>query len=604
MTSLLRLSLSRLALPVALAGALVVACRGKGAGESGRASTITVPSPARAASPALLEATLRKQRLSNVVAYIPPQCFAKTRASDSEPAKNPCYVCHVDSPAPNFAADGDLQLLLSLPAAAAQNPWTNFFEPPVAERARMSDLEVAGYVRQTNYFAEDGAIALARNLASPPFEWDVDGDGRWGGYQPDVWFRFDERGFDHTPAGAPTGWRAFGYYPFPGAFFPTNGSADDVLVRLDPRLQEDRSGRFDPRIYELNFAIVEALVMRRDVPIDPIDEAEVGFDVDLDGRRGRADRVAFDEAPEGTGGTRMHYAGLAGEDERGGRFPIAPGLFPLGTEFFHTVRYLDADPAGVVGMAPRMKEVRYAKKVSYLGYEALRGRAAADAREQMKARDGSRHVNWQGERGIDNGQGWLFQGFIEDEAGALRPQTREETTYCAGCHGGIGATTDSIFSFGRKVGPGELARGWFHWSQRDLRGLAEPRRADGSYEYATYLEQAGAGDDLRENTEVVRRFFDDGGHLRGAEVRALHDNVARLLLPSAERALDLDRAYVAVVRGQAFARGRDAILAPSKNVYSTAPIGEPTGIGRSVAFAPPESRPYGTVPRIRSARWK
>ena len=43
-------------------------------------------------------------------------------------------------------------------------------------------------------------------------------------------------------------------------------------------------------------------------------------------------------------------------------------------------------------------------------------------------------------------------------------------------------------------------RGWFHWSQHDLRGIPEPKRSDGQYEYATYLQQAGAGDDLRENT--------------------------------------------------------------------------------------------------------
>ena len=338
-------------------------------------------------------------------------------------------------------------------------------------------------------------------------------------------------------------------------------------------------------MYELNLAIVEALVTRMDVTIDPEDETTLGFDLDLDGRLGRANHVAFDAAPEGGGTTRMHYAGLAGAEEDAGRFPIAPGLFPAGTEFFHTVRYLDVDAGGVVTMAPRMKEVRYAKKVAYLGYEALRGRAAADAREQAQSRDGSRHVNWQGERGVDNGQGWVFQGFIEGKGGALRPQSREETTYCAGCHGGIGATTDSIFSFPRKLGPSAMARGWFHWSQHDLRGLPEPKRSDGLYEYATYLQQAGAGDELRGNSEVMRRFFDARLRPRASELRRLRDDVSRLLLPSAERALDLDRAYRAVVDRQAFVRGRDAVLAPSPNVYATAPLGEPTGIRAAVPFA-------------------
>ena len=56
-----------------------------------------------------------KQQLSNVVAYIPPQCFTKTPAVGAEPAKNPCYVCHASFAAPNFNDDGNLQLSLLLP---------------------------------------------------------------------------------------------------------------------------------------------------------------------------------------------------------------------------------------------------------------------------------------------------------------------------------------------------------------------------------------------------------------------------------------------------------------------------------------------------------
>lgn len=569
------------------AGAVaLVACHGRESQEraslaagDGGTSEAAVAS-ASVASSAALEAKLQKRRLQNVVAYIPPQCFTKTQAEGSGTAKNPCYVCHVDSAAPNFASDGNLQVTLSLPAAAADNPWKNLFAPPVAGAPRASDEDVLAYVRAGNYFDRGLGLALAKALEALPGEWDIDGDGKWDGYVPDVWFAFDERGFDHAPGGAPTGWRAFAYYPFPGTFFPTNGSTDDVLIRLDARLQKDRAGRIDQGIYELNLAVVEALITRQDVPIDPVDEAALGLDVDLDGRLARADRVAFDAAPD-----RMHYAGLAGDEQRGGRFPMAPGLFPLGTEFFHTVRYLDVDAGGAVTMAPRMKEVRYAKKTTFLGYDALRGRAALDAREQLVSRDGSRRVNWQGERGVDNGQGWVFQGFIESKDGTLRPQSREETTFCAGCHGGIGATTDSVFSFARKLGATQWARGWFHWSQRGLRGLAEPKRSDGRYEYTTYLEEAGAGDELRENREVLGRFFDARGELRTSEVRQLHDDVSRLLLPSAGRALDLDRAYRAVVEQQSFDRGRDAVLAPSRNVLATVIPGQPTGITSPVAAA-------------------
>ncbi len=527
-------------------------------------------------------------RLPNPIAYIPSQCFTKTRTA-SGVAKNPCYACHGRSEPPNFANDGDLQTTLSLPPAAAKNPWTNLIEPPsigAPSGDASPDDDVLRYVRQSNYFDDGRRLVLSETLSGTlPQGWDLDGDQVWGGFKPDVRFAFDDRGFDRLPDGSPTGWRAFAYYPFLGTFFPTNGSTDDVLVRLDPALQRTADGRFDQTTYEVNLAIVEALITRSDVAIDPVDEAALGVDLDGDGRLGRAARVAFD-AGDGKGSTRMHYVGRAGDDERAGRFPIAPGLFPLGTEFFHTVRYLDVGPDGIVTMAPRMKEVRYAKKVKFLDYKALERQVAADAREQAESPNGARRVYWRRERGIDNGQGWLFQGFIEDAGGKLRPQSREESSFCGGCHGGIGATSDAIFSFARKLGPDQPARGWFHWSQHSIRGLPEPRRRDGQYEYTYYLQQAGAGDELRENAEVVHRFFDERGDLRPAEIEGLHHDIAQLLLPSADRALALDRAYRAIVRAQSFIFGRDAVLAPATNVYADVPLGQKTGIARSIDIGP------------------
>ena len=114
---------------------------------------------------------------------------------------------------------------------------------------------------------------------------------------------------------------------------------------------------------------------------------------------------------------------------------------------------------------------------------------------------------------------------------------------CVGCHGGIGATTDSIFSLPRKLSTGGPAGGWFHWTQHGLSGLREPRRRDGRYEYTLYLEANRAGDELRENAEVLARFFDDQGVLRPAEIARLHADIGTLLMPSRARAIDLDRAY-------------------------------------------------------------
>jgi hypothetical protein len=527
----------------------------------------------------------RSPRLANRIAYIPPQCFTETRAVGGDGlAKNPCYVCHTRSEPPNYTNDDELQMSLSLPVPAKTNPWTNLFDPPIAHVPRLSDDEILAYVRRSNYFDDRGNLELAAALDALPPAWDTNGSGKWDGFVPDVWFRFDDRGFDHRPDGSPTGWRAFAYYPFPGIFLPTNGSMDDVAIRLDPVLRRDKNGRDDEAIYEVNLAIVEALIRRTSIAIDAVDETTLGVDLDLDGRLGTASRVAFDAAPDDSGRTRMHYVGLAHEKETSAFFPIAPGLFPIGTEFFHTVRYLDVGPDGVVRLAPRMKEVRYAKKVRWASYEISRANVAREAQDQAESSNGTHEPHWANERGLFT-RTWLLQGFIESGDGSLRPQTFEETAFCEGCHAGIGTTTDSTFSFARKIGEGGPAGGWFHWSQHDLRGLAEPKRADGEYEYTFYLRQAGGADELRENTEIARRFFDDHRVLRPAEIAHLHRDISHLLLPSPGRALDLDRAYRAIVQAQSFDKGRDVVLAAARNAYANVPLGQSTGVRKAVAMA-------------------
>jgi hypothetical protein len=513
----------------------------------------------------------RRFSLANRFAYIPAQCYAKTR-DEAGQASNPCYACHVRSEPPNYASDADLQLTLSFPPAAGTNPWTNVLDPPASHVPHASDDDVLAYVRSSNYF-DDGGLTLARTLDILPGE-DGTGHRAWTGFRPDAWYSFDERGFDHRPDGTYSGWRAFAYYPLLGTFFPTNGSMDDVLIRLDPRLEEDIAGRPDPRIYAVNLAIVESLVSRRDVPIDPVDERPLGVDLDRDGTLGRATRVAF--------GKSMRYVGRANA-EPAGAFPIGPGLFPLGTEFLHSVRYLDVGPDGAVAMAPRMKELRYARKVRWLSDGELERKVAQESAEQSASPDGVTYFVPQDDRGVYNGVGWLFQGLIEGADGALRPQSYEETVACVGCHGGIGATTDSIFSLPRKVAPTSEQRGWYHWTQHRLGGLAEPRRRDGRYEYTLYLEANRGGDELHENTEVLARFFDSEGHLRPAPVARLHGEIGTLLLPSPARAIELDRAYQAIVKTQSFVRGRDAVLSPASHVYARAPVGERTGIDRAIA---------------------
>jgi hypothetical protein len=496
---------------------------------------------------------------------------------------NPCFVCHQKSTAPNYLDDADVQLAYALPGPALRNPWTNLFVDRRQAVAAVPDAEILAYVRQDNYRARDGSPLLEEVLARVPAEWDGNGNGTWDGWTPDVRFHFDARGFDRRPDGGYTGWRAYGSFPFPGTFWPTNGSFGDALIRLPEPFRQSAEGAFDVETYALNLAITEALIARRDVEIPPTHEARVGVDLDGDGKLGTARRVKY--VWVAGQGTPLRWVGAAQALQKAGKVHLAAGLFPEGTEFAHGVYYLDVVD-GVPRPSRRMKELRYMTKRSWMTYGAHELAAASEMLEAEKQPDATRAILGNGELGVGNRAGWLLQGFIEDARGALRPQSREETAYCMGCHSGVGATDDSVFSFGRKL-PGSAPQGgWFHFSQHGLKGLPEPRRADGRYEYTHYLEQNGAGDELRANTEVLARFFGPDGQLRPEAVEALHTDISTLLLPSAERALQLDKAYRVIVREQSFLRGRDATLAPASNVHrdlSDAPVELATGIAEPVA---------------------
>lgn len=489
------------------------------------------------------ELVLRGTFLANPTAYIPAQCYTRTRDAGGA-IHNPCYACHQTSRAPNYVDDEDLQLSYAFPEPALRNPWANLFVDRRAAVAAIPDEEILRYVRTDNYHDAHGAPVLARTLAELPPGWDVDGDGLWGGYVPDATFRFDERGFDRRDDGSFTGWRAFAYYPFLGTFFPTNGSTDDVLIRLPEVFRNDAEGRFDAEVYATNLAAVEALIRH--------EEREVRF---------------------------VGAAGLA--QERGELRPL-PGLFPQGTEFLHSVRYVDVADDGEARLSARMKELRYARKVAHPSYGSLEQAALREAREDRATPDRTHEIVGDPEHGVRTSLGWVFQAFIEDREGALRPQTFEEHVACVGCHGGVGATTDGIFSFARRLPRTAFQEGWFHPSQRGLRGIPDPRREDGRPEYATYLRENGAGDELRGNLEVHVRFFTAEGRERREAFAALARDVSVLLLPSRERALEMAKAYLGIVRAQSYRDGRDAPLLPATEVHREIEAGAPTGLERPV----------------------
>jgi hypothetical protein len=138
-----------------------------------------------------------------------------------------------------------------------------------------------------------------------------------------------------------------------------------------------------------------------------------------------------------------------------------------------------------------------------------------------------------------------------------------------------------VFSFARKVSSEGHQRGWYHWAQYGIEGLSDLRRADGEHEYAHYLEQNGAGDEFRANAEVSERFFPKG-RLDDQAVSRMASDVSRLIVPSSARALALDKAYWAVVLEQSFKKGRDAVLAPARNVHRTVEEELPTGVKTAV----------------------
>jgi hypothetical protein len=519
--------------------------------------------------------------LQNPAAYIPSQCYTKTE-DDGGNTHNPCYACHTTSKRPNYINDPDFQVLYDFSEDPRTNRWTNLFKDRSADVAAISDREVREYIRKSNYFDSAGRIKLSDRLtADLPKAWDFNGNGRWDGLVPDLWYNFDEEGFDRNPQGDYSGWRAFAYYPFLGTFWPTNGSTDDVLIRLPDEYRQNADGEYDHSVYKINLAIVEAMIREQDIAIEPVDEAAVGsVDLDKDGEIGIASKIVYDWAPLKK--RFMWYVGKAHGLQQQGKIKIAAGLYPKGTEFLHTVRYIDFNSAGEVILSERIKELRYAKKHTWLTYSKMKDVVDSEFKERHDFPNRLRTIMGNHETGVSNGQGWTYAAFIEDAQGELRPQTYEELAFCVGCHGGVGATSDGIFAFERKLEQDQFRHGWYHWSQKGIKGLADPKRMDGKHEYSFYLEQNSAGDEFRANSEILQEFFTADGALRPDRVALMQKDISRLLWPSQERAMILNKAYLVIAREQSYILGRDATVTSPVNVHQKLDAAQPTGISPPV----------------------
>lgn len=168
-------------------------------------------------------------KIENYGAYIPPQCYTKTQDLDGT-IHNPCYTCHIQGKPPNFWNDIELQQFYNFPKLMLTNPYKNLFIDKTEFVKSILDEEIMRYVRTSNYFDKDGEIYLKKIMPKD-----------WKGYIPDCYFNFDQDGFDINPKTKQyTGWVAYTYYPFLGTFWPTNGSTDDVLIRLPEVFREDK----------------------------------------------------------------------------------------------------------------------------------------------------------------------------------------------------------------------------------------------------------------------------------------------------------------------------------------------------------------------------
>lgn len=465
-------------------------------------------------------------RFYNLEAPVPPQCYTRIEAR-----YNPCYVCHQsydDPERPNYMDDGALQEAYDFSDAGLVNHWRNLFVDRTAQIAKVSDAEILDYINQDNY--SDLAPSLrARN---------------WQGWVPDITDyhkgaeAFDEHGFARDGSG----WVAFNYKPQPSTFWPSNGSTDDVLIRL-PEPFRTINGNMSNDVYMANLALLEiAFQDLEETTVPVIDEAVIGIDLNRDGTLGKSTLVR----------RRDSYVGDAASTA------LNRMRYPEGTEFAHSVRYVGVD-GDAITTPHRMKELRYMRKTVDFGLPELRTIYGNEHQEKIDE-NLPRYVDI-GDAGMDNGFGWLILGFIEDADGALRPQTNEEQFFCKGCHSTMGGNVDQTWAFPRKVTGAE------GWGYIDYHALTDaPNIGEDEGEILTYLRRAGGADEFRSNTEALDRWFNEDGTIKVKEVRAAR--VYDLITPSPERALELNKAYREIVREQTFLFGRDATVVPPVNVHA------------------------------------
>ena len=483
----------------------------------------------------------------NEEAPIPSQCYTKTEA-----VHNPCYTCHQSYPRleanaeyrVNQRDDGANQGIYTFSKEGETNAWHNLFIDRSDWVTQISDTQILDYINQDNY------TPLIKRLK----------ERKWEGFIPDLKNyhlaaeAFDEKGF----AKDDSHWVAFNYKPFPGTFWPTNGSTDDVLVRL-PAAFRELNGAYNESVYLINLSIVEMTIKDIDqVDIFPVNERELNIDINRDGvMRTGTEKLSLSE----------YFAGDAKN------IPVTRQQYPEGTEIMHSVRYVGVNDYNEVVVPPRMKELRYMLKTKVVTDTHIDNVYRRERKEKLDEQ--LPFYTQVGDRGFNNKFGWLVQGYIEDYDGQLRPQSTEEGMFCMGCHSAIGTTIDHTFALPRKV------TGKAGWGYINLKGMKDaPNKGELEGEILRYLRVNGGGNEFRENEEMSFKWYYSDGSLREDDVR--NADVYELITPTPERALKLNKAYTQIVRTQSYIHGRDASVKPAVNILKE--------IDESVAPLRPQNR--------------
>ena len=482
----------------------------------------------------------------NEEAPIPAQCYTKTNGES-----NPCYTCHQTYFDPNSTEyrnnrrnDGDNQGIYTFSEEGETNAWKNLFIDRSKWIAQISDEQIEQYIEQDNY------SALAARLKAK----------RYKGFIPDL------QGYQNAAqafgakgiAKDGSGWVAFNYKPFPGTFWPTNGSTDDVLIRL-PKPFQQLHGKFNEDVYLINLSLVEMSIKGLDkIDIFPANEQQLAVDLNGDGELTTNTKWLAKQT---------HFIGDAIN------IKLPKQQYPKNTEIMHSVRYVGIDKNGETTVPKRMKELRYMLKTKVMSEADIDTAYRSERKEKLDEQ--LPHFNRVKDRGFNNKFGWLVQGFIEDYDGELRAQSYEESLFCMGCHSAIGTTIDQTFAFPRKV------TGRAGWGYVNLKGMKDaPAKGQSIGEIQQYLQTNGGGNEFRENEEMLKNWYDADGTLNIDKVKKA--DVYQLITPSKSRAYALNKAYTQIVRSQSYIHGRDASIKPAINVLKK--------IDESVAPLKPEFR--------------